>query len=323
MSELSLEVKKRSDGVNVGIDISKAKLDLCVLPGGELHQFDNDAEGCKQIVALLESLAPKSIVLEATGGYERLVLFALQEVGLPVTLVNPRQTRDFARGLGQLAKNDRLDAAMLATFAELVAPPPSEKISEKQRELEALAVRRRQLISLVVAERNRTHQTADKFLRQSLQRVIKTLEREQRAVEERIAKLLESDDQWKAKLKLLTSTPGIGRTIGSALIAELPELGNLNRQQVAALAGVAPFARDSGAMRGKRAICGGRTTIRCSLYMAALTARRMNPVIKSFAQRLQAAGKAFKTIQIACIRKLLVILNTMLKTNTPWQTANA
>jgi transposase len=318
-----LDETKCSNTANVGIDTSKTTLDVCILPGGELRQFGNDAEGCEKLVAFLLPIAPKSIVIEATGGYERAALFALQEAGLPIALVNPRQARDFARGIGQLAKNDRLDAAMLAKFAELTAPAPTEKTSEKQLELAALAGRRKQIIGLLGAERNRVQQTTNKFLRESLQRVIKLLENEKKMVEERIAKLLESDDQWRDKLKLLMTTPGIGRIIGGVLIAEFPELGNMNRQQVAALAGVAPFARDSGAMRGKRAIAGGRASVRSSMYMAALTARRMNPVIKAFALRLKAAGKSFKTIQVACIRKLLVIVNTMLKNNTPWQTAKA
>ena len=307
----------------IGVDVSKDKLDVCVMPGGELHDFQNDAQGIEKLVALFKQLQPAAVVLEATGGYERPVLFAMQDAGLPVTLVNPRQVRDFARGLGQLAKTDRLDAAVLAEFARLVAPAPTEKTSEKQRELEALVVRRRQLVTLLVAEENRTHQAKDKFILQTLRRTSKAISREIRAVENRIAKLLESDDQWKAKLDILLSTPGVGQATGMTLLGELPELGKLNRQQIAALAGVAPYPHDSGKRRGQRSIWGGRRSLRCVLYMAALTARRCNPIIRKFAARLNAAGKSFKAVQVACIRKLLVILNTMVKNNTPWKFAAA
>lgn len=302
----------------LGIDVSKDKLDLGSLPGGELQQFANDPAGHTALLARIRELPKPMIVIESTGGYERGILFALQDAGVPVALVNARQVRDFAKGLGQLAKNDRLDAIVLARFAQLVAPPPTEKTSPKMRELDALVTRRRQLLDLRVAEQNRVAQASDKFIQQTFKRLLKAFDAELKKVEDRIAKLLESDDQWKNKLELLQSTPGIGKTTGAALIAELPELGRLNRQQIAALVGVAPFCHDSGNFRGKRSIAGGRASLRSVLYMAALTARRCNPVIKAFAARLAQAGKAFKTIQIACIRKLLVILNTMLKNQTPW-----
>lgn len=303
----------------VGIDVSKGKLDVCVLPGGEFCTFANDVAGCAKLVALGESLGSVLLVLEATGGYERPALLALQEANLAVALVNPRQVRDFAKGLGQLAKTDALDAAVLAEFARLISPPLSAKTTKKQRELEALVTRRRQLLELRVAEQNRSQQTTDKFIQKSLGQVIKALDRQIKSIEARIAKLLESDDQWKHKLELLLSTSGVGKTVAATLVAELPELGNLNRQEIAALVGVAPFAKDSGAKRGQRAIWGGRQKVRSVLYMAALTARRCNPAIQAFAQRLAIAGKSFKAIQVACIRKLLVILNTMLKNNTPWK----
>lgn len=314
------EPQVRKDGVGfVGIDVSKEKLDLCVLPGGELHEFSNDSPGIAALVTLLQQLRPTVIVIEATGGYERPSLFALQDADLPVTLVNPRQVRDFAKGIGQLAKTDRLDAAVLAEFARLVAPAPSEKTSEKQRELAALVTRRRQLIGLLVAEENRSQQTTDKFIQRTLRKITDAIGRQLRSVEDRIAKLLESDDHWKAKLDILLSTPGVGHTTGMTLLAELPELGKLNRQQIASLAGVAPYPRDSGKSRGPRSTWGGRRELRSVLYMAALTARRCNPIIRAFAVRLHIAGKSFKAIQVACIRKLLVILNTMLKTQTSWK----
>lgn len=303
----------------VGIDVSKEKLDACVLPGGELHVFTNDPAGHAKLVALGESLDHVLLVVESTGGYERPALFALQDAGLAVALANPRQVRDFAKGIGQLAKTDALDAAVLAEFARLVAPRPTEKTSLKQRELEALVTRRRQLLEVRVAEKNRSGQTADRFIQKTLGRMLKTIDREIKAIEDRIAKLLESDDEWKDKLELLMSTPGVGKTVAATLVAELPELGKLNRQEIASLVGVAPFAKESGNMRGRRSIWGGRRKVRSVLYMAALTARKHNPVIKAFAQRLAMAGKSFKAIQVACIRKLLVILNTMIKNNTPWE----
>jgi transposase len=270
------------------------------------------------MVATLQALPLAAVVLESTGGYERQALFALQDAGLPVALVNPRQVRDFAKGIGQLAKTDRIDAEVLALFAKLVAPAPTEKASEKQRELEALVTRRVQLVGLLVAEENRSGQTHDPFVARTLKRVIATLGRERKKIEDRIVKLLESDDSWKAKLELLKSTPGVGPATAATLLSELPELGSLNRQQIAALVGVAPYPR-SGTMRGKRCIRGGRCSVRSGLYMAALTARRCNPVIQAFADRLAAKGKPFKALLVACIRKLLVILNAMVKTNTPWR----
>lgn len=304
----------------IGVDVSKEKLDVCVLPGGELQEFTNDRAGLVSLVAYLSQRSSPTIVIEATGGYERAALLAMQEAGLRVTLVNPRQVRDFAKGIGQLAKTDRLDAVVLARFAHLVTPEPTEKISAKQRELDALVTRRRQLLDVRVAEQNRVELASDRFIQKTFRRVLQTIDREIKAVEDRLAKLLESDDEWKAKLEVLLSAPGVGKTTGATLLAELPELGRLNRQQIASLVGVAPYCHDSGRFQGKRAIWGGRRNLRSVLYMAALSARRCNPVIKAFAARLAAAGKSFKAIQVACIRKLLVILNTMVKNQTPWKT---
>ena len=303
----------------VGIDVSKDRLDGCTLPGGELKSFANDSTGQAKLIAWIESLGDCLVVLESTGGYERSALFALQDANIAAALVNPRQVRDFAKGIGQLAKTDALDAAVLAEFARLVSPPATEVLTEKQRELDALVTRRRQLLEVRVAEKNRLGQTDDKFIERSLGQVLKTIDRQIKAIEDRIAKLVESDDTWQAKLEILLSTPGIGKTVAATLIAELPELGQLNRQEIAALVGVAPFAKDSGRQQGRRSIWGGRRDVRSALYMAALTARRCNPAIKDFAQRLAQAGKSFKAIQVACIRKLLVILNTMIKNNTRWE----
>jgi transposase len=314
-----LDSKPTSERAFVGVDVSKDKLDVCVLPGGNLNVFKNNVSGFAKLVEAIGTLDECLVVVEATGGYECPVLIALQEAGIDVALVNPRQVRRFAEGIGQLAKTDALDAAVLAQFGRMVNPLPSEKTTPKQRGLEALVTRRRQLLELKVAEQNRLGQTNDKVIQQSLKQVLKLLARQLKSIEDRIIKLLESDDQWNAKMDLLMSMPGIGPTIAATLIAELPELGKLNRQELASLVGVAPFAKDSGKSEGKRQARWGRREVRAALYMGALTARRCNPVLKAFAARLAAAGKSFKAIQIACVRKLLVILNTMIKNNTPWK----
>jgi transposase len=288
-----------------------------------LREFDNAPDGHQQLVSYLRTLPSCLVVIESTGGYELAALLAIQDAGLAIALVNPRQVRDFAKALGQYGKTDRLDAAVLAEFAARVQPSPQAKVPEKQREMNALVTRRRQLLGQQVAEKLRQQQTEDRFIQQTLKRMLKAIDRELKAVEQRIAKLLETDDDWQQKMKILESTPGVGKITGAVLLAELPELGKLNREAVAALVGVAPYPRDSGQFRGKRVIWGGRKSVRNALYMAALTARRCNPVIRAFAIRLKAAGKSFKTIQVACIRKLLVILNAMLKNNTPWQVQTA
>jgi len=303
----------------VGIDVSKDKLDVCMLPGGECLQFGNDPKGLAKLVAHLKSLPACLSVIEATGGYERAALLAVQDANLAIALVNPRQTRDFAKALGQYAKTDRLDAAVLAEFAQRVQPTPQAKIPEKRRQLEALVTRRRQLVEQRSAEECRFQQATDKFIAKSVRHMLQTIDRQTDAIEKRIAELLESDDDWRAKLQVVQSAPGVGPVTGAALVAELPELGKLNRQQIAALAGVAPYPCDSGLARGKRSVWGGRKKLRSVLYMAALTARRCNPVIKAFARRLAIAGKSFKVIQVACIRKLLVILNSMVKTKSTWR----
>jgi transposase len=319
MSESEAQMESKAVAAFVGIDVSKDTLDVCVLPGGECRQFTNDSPGRGKLVAHLKSLPACLIVIESTGGYERACLLAVQDADLAIALVNPRQTRDFAKALGQYAKTDRLDAAVLAEFAQRVQPTPQAKIPEKQRLLDALVTRRRQLVEQRSAEECRLQQATDKFILKTVRQMLKTIDRQTDALERRIAELLQSDDDWRAKLQVVQSTPGIGPVAGAALVAELPELGKLNRQQIAALAGVAPYPCDSGQVRGKRSIWGGRKKLRSVLYMAALTARRCNPVIKAFAQRLTSAGKSFKLVQVACIRKLLVILNTMVKTNSIWK----
>jgi transposase len=307
----------------VGIDVGKDKLDVCCLPGQEQRQFDNNTAGYQALVQWLNQRPACLLVVEASGGYEKGILYAAQDAQLEIALLNPRQARDFAKATGQLAKTDQIDAGILASFAAKIEPRPLEKIPENRRLLQALVTRRRQLVQHRVAEQVRVQQTQDKFILKSLHKVLQTLEKELEAIEKRVMELLTSDDDWRAKLKLLQSVPGVGSTSSVMLLAELPELGKLNRQEIASLAGVAPFAKDSGRSRGKRSISGGRGKLRAVLYMAALTARRCNSVIRQFAARLERAGKSHRVIQVACIRKLLVILNSMLKTNTPWREATA
>lgn len=319
MMESSVSETDAAPQTFVGIDVSKAKLDVSCLPGGEHRRFDNDPEGRAQLVAWLLSKPGCLIVVEATGGYERQLVYAAQDAGLEIALVNPRQARDFAKGMGQPAKTDSIDAGMLALFARHVQPRPLAKIPAKQRELESLVARRRQLVELQTAEQNRFQQASEKFVLKSLRKVLSAIERELKAVEKRILELLESHDDWRRKIEVLESTAGVGPVTGAALVAELPELGSLNRQAIAALVGVAPYPDDSGTVRGKRRVWGGRAKLRSTLYMAALSARRCNPAIREFARRLHTLGKSFKVVMVACMRKLLVILNSMLKTDTLWK----
>ena len=307
----------------VGIDVAKHSLDLCRLPDGRRDTFPNDPQGLTQLLRQLPAPEGCLIVVEATGGYERPLVAALLDAGYPTAVVNPRQVRDFAKALGILAKTDTIDAAVLARFAQQVRPRTTAKTPERQAELQQLVGRRRQLLELRTAETHRLEGTTVKSVRKSIAQVVALLNKQIAALERDLLALIESDDDWKDKGNLLGSVPGVGPITVAALLAELPELGRLNRQQIAALAGLAPFNRDSGRFRGQRTICGGRATVRSALDMAALTARTHNPVIRQFAQRLQAAGKPFKLVITACMRKLLVILNTMLHTGTHWNPQHA
>jgi transposase len=316
MSHESTVVVPRS---SAGVDVSKLELELFILPTGEYWTFSNNEAGVAELVKLLRALPNVVIMIEATGGYERLALYALQEAGLAVALVNPRQVRDYAKSMGQYAKTDRIDAAILAKFATTEAFRITEKSSEKQRKLEAYILRRRQLVEARADEKNRMTIFSDKRLGESVKQVIAFYDRQIAKLEKQIDKLLEANVEWKAKRDILASVPGVGNATAVTLLAELPELGVLNRQQIASLAGVAPFPKDSGKFRGKRCVHGGRRPLRTSMYMAALSARRCNPTIKAFAMRLKKNGKPHKVIQVACIRKLLTILNLMVKNDTPWQ----
>jgi transposase len=306
----------------VGIDVAKSKFDVLILPQGWGLTCTYDAEGIKALLAKLPQ-HDCIVVLEATGGYERRLAAELVEAGHQTAIVNPRQVRDFARGIGVLAKNDRIDARVLATYAQHVKLRLLEKPSEKQQELTALVVRRRQLVALQNAESNRFEQTTVKLASKSIRHVLDLLRKELKKVDAEIARLIEADDDWRHKAELLQSVPGVGPGTSASLVAELPELGKLNRQRIASLVGLAPFSRDSGQSRGQRSIWGGRGSVRTALYMAAFNAQRCNPIIRTFAARLKQAGKRSKVILTACMRKLLVILNTMVRNQTTWKAAVA
>jgi transposase len=302
----------------VGIDVAKQSFDVCIFPEEKRLSLSYDGNGLRRLLCRLPEKGTCLIVMEATGGYQRRLVVELLDAGHQVAVVNPRQVRDFARGLGILAKTDRIDAAVIARFGQHVRPRTVDKTPKKQAELEQLVVRRRQLVDLKTAENNRLETISLKSVRKSIQQVVNLLNKQIERIEKDILALVESDDDWKNKADLLGSVPGVGPVTIASLLAELPELGMLNRQEIAALVGLAPFNRDSGRFRGRRSIWGGRASVRSVLYMAALTARRCNPVIRDFANRLEDDGKLFKVVITACMRKLLVILNTMVKTNTHW-----
>jgi transposase len=308
--------------VCVGIDVAKATLDIALRPSGAHRTIANEPAAIAALVAELQPHAPLLIVLEATGGFEHAVVAALAAAALPVVVVNPRQVRDFARATGQLAKTDAIDAHVLALFAERVRPEPRPLPDEAAQALDALLTRRRQLLDMLVAEKNRLG-FARPPIRRSLTQHIRWLERQLGDVDDELGRMIEASPLWRTKDNLLQSVPGVGPVLSRTLLGELPELGQLNRKQIAALVGVAPLARDSGTLRGKRRVWGGRAPIRTVLYMSTLTATRYNPVIRAFYQRLRAAGKPAKVALTACMRKLLTILNAMLRSNTAWQHAHA
>ena len=305
----------------VGIDVSKHRLDIHSRPSGESSTIDYDDENVAALVERLVAVAPALVVLEATGGLEVRLAAALAAAGLPVAVVNPRQVRAFARAMGRLAKTDRLDAAVIAHFAEVVRPPVRPLPDEATRHLGALVARRRQLLEMLVAERNRRH-AADPVLHERIDAHLRWLEEALAEIEQDLDGAVRESAVWRAKEELLRSVPGIGQVSARTLLAELPELGSLTRRQAAALVGVAPFSRDSGKMRGRRTVWGGRARLRACLYMAAVAAARgSNPMIASFYKRLRLAGKPAKLALTACMRKLVVTINAMLRTNTTWKQA--
>lgn len=306
--------------IGIGIDVSKDRLDVAWegLPRPGVG-FDNTPEGIATLRDLLVRQAPTLIVLEATGGYERAVVAELSLAKLPVAVVNPRQVRDFARATGRLAKTDAIDAAMLARFAAAVRPPARPLPDAQGEQLAELVGRRRQLVAMRTAESNRLKQAHAPKVRRSIGDLIAAIDEQLKNVDGELQTLVEACPAWLEKVDLLKGVPGIGDATARALVAELPELGSCSRGQVAALVGVAPINRDSGLTRGRRAAWGGRSTVRTALYMATLVATRHNPVIRTHYQKLLATGKLKKVALVACMRKLLVILNAMLREHQPWR----
>lgn len=302
--------------VFVGIDISKDGLDVAIHASDTQWHFPNDPAGIARLCKKLVKLEPALVVFEATGGYETPLYIALSEANLPITPVNPRQIRDFARSMGKLAKTDVIDARVIAQYANAATGLKPKPVPDTQV-LKAVLARHNQLVEMVTVETNRLR-GADKTLRHGIEAHIAWLKRQLEDVDGKLKNLIEQNPEYREKDSLLQSTPGVGPTVSAALVAGLPELGKLNRRQIAALVGVAPLNRDSGKHRGKRIVWGGRGRIRAVLYMAALTAARFNPVIRSFYTRLVMAGKAKKVALTACMRKLLTILNAMLNHRVPW-----
>lgn len=302
--------------VFVGIDVSKTQLDLALRPGGRCS-VSNDETGIAQLLAQVKAVHPTLVVLEATGGYEIPVTGALAAAQLPVVVVNPRQVRDFAKATGTLAKTDALDAQTLAHFAEVIRPAVRPLPDEHTQALAALVRRRRQLVDMLTAEKNRLRQASTR-IRPNLKAHITWLEQAVQEADTHLAEAIQQSPIWREKDELLRSAPGVGPVLTTTLLATVPELGTLTHKQIAALVGVAPFSRDSGMFRGKRTIWGGRAQARAVLYMGAIVATRFNPVIRAFYHRLCQAGKAKKLALTACMRKLLVMLNAMLKHRRPW-----
>jgi transposase len=312
---------REQDQMFVGIDVSKDRLDVHVRPSGQAFAVTRDSAGIDELVTIWRDLAPRLIVLEATGGFETIVAAALAAAGLPLAVVNPRQIRAFAQACGRLAKTDKIDAAVIAHFAEAVHPEPRSVPDAAARALGELVTRRSQIITMMVAERNRRRQLTQSRLVKTVDRVLATLQEQLSAIETDIDGTIRSTPAWREKEELLTSTPAIGPKIARTLIADLPELGTLTRRKISALVGLAPFSRDSGRWRGRRAIAGGRSRVRTALYMAVLVAIRRNLPLATTYHRLRTAGKPAKVAIVATMRKLLTILNAMMRDRTVWQGA--
>ena len=302
----------------VGIDVSKANLDVAVLPGGEEFSASNDHAGCAELASKLKALSPELVILEATGGLENLVTGILAAIGLPVVVVNPRQVRDFAKAIGKLAKTDRLDAKVIAHFGQVIKPEPRPFKDDESQALTAMITRRRQIVDMLTAERNRLS-ISHASVRKDIQETIDWLQKRLKDIDDDLSKIIASNVAWKAKADILKSCKGIGPVASTTILCSLPELGALNRREITALVGICPYNRDSGTMRGKRAIFGGRAAVRAVLYMATLSAIRSNPAIGDFYGRLRQAGKLPKVAIVACMRKLLTILNAMLKNMQRWE----
>ncbi len=304
--------------VFVGIDVSKSCLDVASRPTGEVWQVKNDADGIGALAQRLTGMDPSLVVLEATGGLERALTAELAAAGLPVAVVNPRHVRDFARASGALAKTDTLDAQVLARFGQAMEPEPRPLPDAEARDLQALVGRRRQLVEMITAEKNRRRSVIAR-IRPQVEEHIRWLEKSLKDLDQDLDGFIRSSPMWRTTERIMKSAPGVGPVLSATFLADLPELGKVSGGQISALVGVAPFNRDSGTLRGKRTVWGGRRQVRAALYMAALVASRYNPVIKEFYQRLCSMGKPKKVALTACMRKLLVILNSMVKHGREWQ----
>jgi len=305
----------------VGIDVSKNRLDVHLRPSGRAYTTARTGAGLEQLVSDLRALAPELIVLEATGGFEVTVAAALASAGLPLAVVNPRQIRDFARALGRLAKTDALDAEVIACFAERIRPQPRPLADADSQSLAELLARRRQVVEMIGMERNRQQQARNRRVQRMLKATLTTLTAQLAELDRDIDDTIKRSSVWRAADALLTSVPGVGDVTSHTLIADLPELGRLDRRRLAALVGLAPINRDSGQMRGRRTTAGGRSNVRTVLYMATLSAIRFNPVISRHYNALVERGRPKKVALVACMRRLLGILNAILRTGTPWQCA--
>lgn len=307
--------------IYVGIDVAKAHLDVAQRPAAKVWRVSNDGPGIAALVERLVQLQPALVVLEATGGIELPLVGALAAARLPVVVINPRQVREFARATGRLAKTDAIDAQGLARFAEAVQPALRPLPDAATQQLSGLVTRRRQVVEMLTAEKNRLR-TAAPAVGDHIKGHILWLERSLSDLDSELGQAIHSSDIWQAQDDLLQSTPGVGPVLSTTLLAQLPELGSLNRKEIAALVGVAPLNRDSGSLRGRRTVWGGRSDVRAALYMAALVATRFNPLIRAFYQSLKEAGKPKKVALTACMRKLLTILNAMMRHQTPWRTCS-
>lgn len=312
---------KPQEAHHAGIDVSKARLDVCLLPEGEAFSVTNDAAGIEALLQRLQQVRPELVVMEASGKYERPAAAAIAACGIAVAVVNPRQVRDFARAVGRLAKTDKIDAEVLARFAGTVGPRPSVLPDEEAQLLQAILTRRRQISEMLVAEKNRL-QMASEPVAERIRAHIEWLRGELASTDADLDAAVAASTVWKENEILLRGVPGVGPILARTLLAELPELGGLSHRRLSALVGVAPFNRDSGKMRGKREVWGGRAPVRAALYMGALVATRHNPILKEFYERLLAAGKPKKVALVACMRKLLSILNAMMRDHAPWQSVH-
>lgn len=312
--------------VYAGVDVSKNRLEVALRPTGACWSVPNDQAGIDELLGRLREEAPPALVIvEATGGFERPVAAALATAGIPMAVVNPRQARDFARATGRLAKTDRIDAFVLARFGEAVRPTPKPVPGREAREFSAILARRRQIVEMLTAEKNRLGATTSRPVKKRIEAHIRWLEKELARTNDDLDETVEGSPTWRENEALLRGVPGVGPVLARTLLAELPELGGeeLSPKQLAALVGVAPLNRDSGTLRGRRTVWGGRERVRDTLYMGTLVATRFNPTIKEFYERLCAGGKPKKVALVACMRKLLLILNAILKSHTPWRSPHA